>query len=253
MAKTIVLGYWDVRGNTQPARLILEHVGAQYEDRRILMSRPDWMKYKQTLGYDFPNLPFYQDEDVKITQSMAIIQHLGCKFGLDGSTLKDKADVDLLLYTAVDLREAIVGLCYRPNVSPSMIRRWAEGGPEKSAVHAVQAVQAVQRKSVLHDIPWDSISIEKRFTPLQRKLGGNVWFVNNEITIADFLIWEVLDIYRLLFPGCLEKLPGLSSFHARFAQIKGVKQYIESPRYKPFPIWKSEASYGHFEPNFISN
>nr|QTW43617.1 GSTmu1b [Eurytemora affinis] len=220
MTKTIVLGYWDIRGNTQPARLILEHVGAQYEDRRILMSKPDWMKYKNTLGYDFPNLPFYQDEDVKITQSMAIIKHLGCKFGLDGSTLKDKAVVDLLLHTAVELRKALVGLCYRPNVSPSMIRRWAEGGPEGSA---------------------------NRFTPLQKKLGENVWFVNNEITIADFLIWEVLDVYRLLFPGCLNKMVGLSSFHARFAQIKGVKQYIESPRFWISGVLKWQISELYFQ------
>ena len=34
------------------------------------MSRPDWMKYKQTLGYDFPNLPFYQVFYQNLTNSI---------------------------------------------------------------------------------------------------------------------------------------------------------------------------------------
>ncbi|XP_023324890.1 E3 ubiquitin-protein ligase RNF126 isoform X2 [Eurytemora carolleeae] len=105
MATNVVLGYWDMRGIGEPIRLILEHAGACYDDRRILTSKPKWLKFKTSLGYDFPNLPFYQDEDVKITHSKAILKHLGRKYGLDGSTVKAKAEVDMMLDQAVEIRK----------------------------------------------------------------------------------------------------------------------------------------------------
>ena len=32
----------------------------KYNFRRILMSQQDWLAHKITLGFDFPNLPFYE-------------------------------------------------------------------------------------------------------------------------------------------------------------------------------------------------
>ncbi|XP_023324889.1 uncharacterized protein LOC111698714 isoform X1 [Eurytemora carolleeae] len=186
MATNVVLGYWDMRGIGEPIRLILEHAGACYDDRRILTSKPKWLKFKTSLGYDFPNLPFYQDEDVKITHSKAILKHLGRKYGLDGSTVKAKAEVDMMLDQAVEIRKPIFLLCYRPDFSAELLKNWTEG--------------------------------------------ENIWFVNNELTIVDFLFWEILDVYRLLIPGCLSKHGGLESFHARFPSLPGVKEYIGSNR-----------------------
>ncbi len=28
--------------------------------RRVTMDKPAWLEYKHSLGYDFPNLPYYQ-------------------------------------------------------------------------------------------------------------------------------------------------------------------------------------------------
>nr|QTW43616.1 GSTmu1a [Eurytemora affinis] len=218
-----VLGYWDIRGLVQPSRLVFEYSGTQYEDRRIVMSKPDWLAHKTTLGFDFPNLPFYEDEDVKITQSLAILKHLGRKFGLDGSTVRAKAEVDMVLDEAADVRNPMVALCYRSDFSPALMKEWVEGSGEGMK------------------------SVEDRFLPLQIKLGSNDWFVNNELTVVDFMIWEMIDAYSLLFPGCLTKLTGLTSFHSRFTQLKGVKEYLESDRYKAYPIWSERAKHGFVE------
>ena len=41
-------------------RLLLEYGGEGYENRVMLMGKPDWLAYKTSLGFDFPNLPYYQ-------------------------------------------------------------------------------------------------------------------------------------------------------------------------------------------------
>ena len=41
-------------------RLLLEYGGEGYENRTMNMSKPDWLGYKTSLGFDFPNLPYYE-------------------------------------------------------------------------------------------------------------------------------------------------------------------------------------------------
>ena len=60
------LGYWKSRGRAQIARLILAYNDVDFED--VLYSDPDkWFKNdKQSLGLDFPNLPYLIDDNTKI-------------------------------------------------------------------------------------------------------------------------------------------------------------------------------------------
>jgi len=44
-------------------------------------------------GFDFPNLPWMIDGDVKLTQSLAILKHLARKHGLIG---EDSSRLDMV-------------------------------------------------------------------------------------------------------------------------------------------------------------
>lgn len=70
------LTYFPIRGRAEVPRLILEQAGVSYEDKRITFQ--DWPALKTTLP--FGQLPNYEDEDVSIPQSMAIVRHLGRKY-----------------------------------------------------------------------------------------------------------------------------------------------------------------------------
>ena len=72
------LTYFPLRGRAEAIRLVLEYVGATYEDKKV--SFEEWGAIKPTLP--FGQIPFYEDEDVKIPQSMAIVRHLGRKYSL---------------------------------------------------------------------------------------------------------------------------------------------------------------------------
>ena len=54
--------------------------------------------------YPFPNLPYLIDGDLKMTQSNAIIRHLGRKFGLTGASVEEMAKVDIILEEGMDFR-----------------------------------------------------------------------------------------------------------------------------------------------------
>lgn len=82
------LGYWCIRSRAQFLRNLLIYKGVEFEDKVYKLGPApdfnftDWLKEKFTLGLAFPNLPYFIDEDVRITQSLAILRYLGRKYDL---------------------------------------------------------------------------------------------------------------------------------------------------------------------------
>ena len=70
-----ILGYWPIRagprGNIN--RHVLYYKGVDFEDKRYDMGSQEWPSAKQTLGLDFPNLPYLIDGDLRISESKAVI------------------------------------------------------------------------------------------------------------------------------------------------------------------------------------
>jgi glutathione S-transferase len=60
-------------------------------------------------------LPYLIDGDLKITQSNAIMRHIGRKHGLDGKTESEKVRVDMMENESMDFRNGLVRLCYGPD------------------------------------------------------------------------------------------------------------------------------------------
>ena len=73
---------------------------------------------KHTLGLDFPNLPYYMEPlenggEFKMTESLAILRHLGRKHDLYGDgTIHGAAMVDMLVDRTLELRNMFVSLTY---------------------------------------------------------------------------------------------------------------------------------------------
>ena len=62
------------------------YCGVDFDEKRYTQagepdfSRAEWMDVKQSLGYDFPNLPYFQDGEMKITESGAIMRYIAAKW-----------------------------------------------------------------------------------------------------------------------------------------------------------------------------
>ncbi|XP_064029815.1 glutathione S-transferase Mu 3-like isoform X2 [Pogoniulus pusillus] len=116
-----VLGYWDVRGLAHAIRLLLEYTETPYEEKVYRCGeapdydRSQWLKEKEKLGLDFPNLPYFIDGNVKLTQSNAILRHIARRHNLCGETEEEQLRVDLLENQVMDFRLSLVLICYSPD------------------------------------------------------------------------------------------------------------------------------------------
>lgn len=213
------LCYWDIRGLAQPIRLLLEYTGTEFEDKKLSCGpAPDfekscWFDQKFSLGLDFPNLPYYKDEDVSITQSNVILKHIARKNNLAGSTVKEQALADMAADQIMDLRNGFVGLCYNSNHA-DLKGNYLAGLPAKL----------------------------KAFSEF---LGTKSWLVGEQLTYPDFHLYEMLDQHKLFQPDCLKEFSNLQSYCERFEKLPAIEKYMRSDRFLKAPINNKMAAFGN--------
>nr|AEI27296.1 mu-class gst glutathione S-transferase [Cipangopaludina cathayensis] len=211
------LGYWKIRGLAQPIRLLLNYVGEQFEDVQYEQgdgpefSRDAWLKVKPTLGLDFPNLPYYIDGDIKITQSNAILRYIARKHNLLGQTEQEQVNVDMMVENAMDFRNGVVRLCYNPDY-----------------------------EKLLKDyIP----QCKETLKGFEKWLKNKSWFAGDNLTLADFPMYELLDQHRIMVPGILDDYPKLKAFMDAFEALPSIKTYMASDKFMKRPLNKVAAKF----------
>ena len=121
MSDRPTLGYWDIRGLAQPIRNLLHYAGVDYQDQLYQFGpgnslsewesiTQQWMAVKFTLGLDFPNLPYWMDEKVKLSQSTAILKYLAKKHGMIAIDVVTLAKQEMIEQQLQDIRWALVGM-----------------------------------------------------------------------------------------------------------------------------------------------
>eukprot|EP00112_Aurelia_sp_Birch-Aquarium-sp1_P014664 Seg318.20 transcript_id=Seg318.20/GoldUCD/mRNA.D3Y31 product="Glutathione S-transferase Yb-3" protein_id=Seg318.20/GoldUCD/D3Y31 len=204
------LAYWKIRGLAQPLRLILGYSKADFEDKCYEQGDgPEfdiscWTSVKFDLGLDFPNLPYYIDGDIKITQSNAILRYLGRKFKLDGETEEEKRRVDLMENQAMDFRNAWVGLCYNPKFD--------------------EMVDGYKKK------------IGPMIQKFSDYLGERKFFAGEKLTMVDFVMYELLDQHKAYDDSFLEPHKNLQDFLKRFEAIPEIAEFQKSEKCFKGPI-----------------
>ncbi|GBL79814.1 Glutathione S-transferase class-mu isozyme 1 [Araneus ventricosus] len=208
-----VVGYWEVRGLGEPIRYLLHYKNVDFEDKRYqLADRESWEKVKFTLNLDFPNLPYYIDDDVKLTQSVTILRYLAAKYGLDGKTPAEKLRVSLSEQQITDFRTSLARVCYDPNfenVKPEFVKR---------------------------------VPIQLKF--VADFLGNRKFLAGDSLTYVDFLAYEALDFYLYLIPNVLADYPALKEYHQRIRNLPELQAYLKSPQYQRWPIFSIHAQFG---------
>jgi len=214
-----VLAYWDIRGLAQPIRLLLEYAGMEWEDKLYVTGpAPDfdksgWFGEKESLGFDFPNLPYFIDGPVKLTQTGAILRYIARKYKLDGATEEEKRRVDLIESEAIDFRSPFTGMCYNPNFTTLKEEYLAKTLPVK-----------LQRFS--------------------KFLGDNPFFAGQNVTFVDFIMYEYFDQHKLLHSTCLKDFPNLQGFCGRIEALEKIDGFMKSPRFIKYPLNNRMAQFG---------
>lgn len=158
--------YFPIRGRAEHIRLFLEDLKLPYESKVI--SFEEWESYKSkhsgTAQLPFGQLPMFQDGDLHLAQSGAIARHLARKHDKYGKTDEEKALNDMLFDMAVDIHSIYLKHIYDP--------------------------QRKQKMDTFVQQAKEKLNLVEKFVN-QR---GKKFVVCDEPTLADYYMFEVLDI-----------------------------------------------------------
>merc|ERR1712216_477027 len=109
-------------GLGQPIRLLLEYAGIPYEEKVYhcvekadgSFDKSSWFDEKFKIGLPFPNLPYLIDGELKLTQTIAILQHLADEAGLAGKSPEERASATMLFGLSQDVRKQYTNAAYNP-------------------------------------------------------------------------------------------------------------------------------------------
>jgi len=213
-----VIGQWKCRDGATVIRMILAFTDTQWVDKFYVQgdgpkySQDEWLKDRFQLGLDFPSLPYFCDGLVKLTHSSAIVTYLGRKLRLYGATEVEAAHVDMLLHECHELRASIVSLVYNSKYN-DLKKKFFEG------------------------------FLPNTLLPLEHFLSSKTWFTGSNLTIADFVLYEIFDLLRLMESKSLEPFPKIRSFTSRFESLPRIEAFFKSDRYFKRPFFNSNAAF----------
>lgn len=85
--------------------------------------RSQWLDVKETLGLEYPNLPYLIDGDVMLTETAAIMQYIAKKYrpSLLGMSAAEVGRISMLLDKVHTLKMKATGPCYMGQGEPDDI------------------------------------------------------------------------------------------------------------------------------------
>ncbi|GFU01718.1 glutathione S-transferase Mu 1 [Trichonephila clavipes] len=200
-----IFGYWDMRGFVEPIRFYLHYNKVDFEYKRYDVHTDDWIKDRFNLGLDFPDLPYYIEGDLRITQSTTILQYLARKYGMDGKDERQKVRVSMADQKLIDLRSALYNLCNSDHYK-SLKMDFIKTIPDKMK-------------------PWEKFLGDRKY------LGGD------NITYVDFTAYDCFEMYTLFQNNALDGCPNLQAYQKRMRNLPELQDYFNSPQRKVWPIF----------------
>jgi len=205
-------GYWSIQGLGQACRMILHYTDTEYEDTVWEVTKREvWMdaKSKNDVSLDFPNLPYWIDGNVKLTQSSAILRHLARKNGLYGLTDANADEIDMLVDTAMDLKLGLI---------KAVMGNFDNGREEVIA------------------------TADAKFLQLSNYLGCKKFLMGNASTVADFALYDALKWHNALDGHLVSKYGNIVEYIDRFENLPRIKAFLKSPKFQqpffpPFAKW----------------
>jgi Glutathione S-transferase, C-terminal domain/Glutathione S-transferase, N-terminal domain len=235
--------YWNILGLSQTQRLALVAAGVDdFVDVRIEAGpggSPDygknWLAAKKELDetgvLTFPNLPYYLDEHVSITQSDTITQYIARQYGNHDkdAPLVHVTDTilqtyqDMIMDTLSDSESHIARMSYTPDQGPDAVKGWYLSG---------SVLPVLKKFESLNDTFWTKAANDKQVTIAHLKMYVYLHkltviqkeFGNDETAAAYFNDW-------------------CKAFMKRIEGLPKIKEYMESDNYMKTPLNNGSAKW----------
>ena len=187
--------------------MLLHYVNEEYENKSYVATKDgdfsDWTNVKFTLGLPFPNLPYYIDGDVKLTQSSAILRHLGRKYNLYGESHDQSSQIDMLIDTSTDIRMALALKAYDPDFENLKGKHMED--------------------------------IKPKFKQVSQFLDSKSFMMGDNLTIADFVMYDAIKWHMALDKDFIGAFGNLGGYIDRLESESKIKAFLASDMaYKAF-------------------
>ena len=197
---TIKLGYWGIRGRGQVPRLLLSYTGLEWENVAYTDPAQWFGNDKLNLGFDFPNLPYLIDGDLKLSESDAIERYVIEKSGkkeLLGKNAHDAAKVNEVVGVFGDVRMHVVGkLFFDPEYESKVKQTWE--------------------------------LVKPKLDFFQKFVGEKEWTLGY-LTLADFIIAENSYYLEKVYPEEYKSYPALQRIRDNIENLPEIKEYYAKP------------------------
>ena len=213
------LGYWRIRGLAQPIRMLLHYTNTPFEDVQYALgdgpefSRKEWLDVKFDLGLDFPNLPYYIEGDLKLTESSAIIRYIADKNNLLGKDPETRAWVKMLEDIILAWRGENGRAAYNPKFEEL-------------------------RAQLLKDV--ETKYIQKFLSILEKRQ----FLAGDGVTYVDFMLYEYSVVAFAMEPSFKDKYPKLVEYTKRIEGLPAIESYMESKEFIKYPFNGKIAAWG---------
>ncbi|TRY93986.1 hypothetical protein DNTS_021134 [Danionella cerebrum] len=192
------LTYFPIKGRSGPLRILLADKEQQLKD--VMVSREEWMR-----GEVFGQLPKFEDGDLVLYQSNTMLRHLGRKHAAYGKNDCEASLIDMMNDGVEDLRLKYIKLIYQEY----------ETGKD----------------AFIKDLPNHLKAFENVMA--KNKTG---FLVGDQISFADYNLFDLLLNLRVLSSSCLDPFPNLKSFVEKTSARPKIKALLESESFKKLPI-----------------
>ncbi|XP_067312801.1 glutathione S-transferase P-like [Pseudorasbora parva] len=197
------LTYFAIKGRCGALKILLADNGQQLKEN--LVTYEEWMKGDIKASCTFGQLPKFQDGDLVLYQSSAMLRHLGRKHAAYGKNDCEASLIDMMNDGVEDLRSKYIKLIYQEY----------ETGKE----------------AFIKDLP-------NHLKPFEAILAKNKsgFLVGDQISFADYNLFDLLLNLKVLCPTCQESFPALKSFVDKITARPKVKALLECDNFKKLPI-----------------
>merc|ERR1711874_622239 len=204
MAPNISIIYFAIRARAECARMILAYGCIPYTDtdcqKHFAMS---FAEAKKCGKLPFGQLPLLSIEDkTLLAQSGAIDRYLASLVNTPGFVPTDpvkRAECDMIYETVEDMIRIM------PIVNVWTGEKWKQEKEE-----------------------YFSKTLPGKLPSLVGLLGNKKYFCGNLVTYADFALYTIMDLIRLVEPNVIKKYSILVQWMARIESLPGVKDYLFS-------------------------
>lgn len=184
-------------------RIMLADQGQEWKE--IVVNFEDWMKGDLKSTCTFGQLPKFEDGDLTLFQSNAILRHLGRNHGACGKDDREAALIDMMNDGVEDLRLKYGKLIYQEY----------ETGKD----------------AYIKDLP-NHLS---KFDDFMAK-NNSGFLVGDKISYADYNLFDLLLNHLVLCPTCLDTTPKLKVFMEQMSARPKIKAFIDTDAHKKLPI-----------------